>query len=242
MDTTATLLLAAFAFGGSFIQRVTGFGFGIFIMTVLPYFLPTYGEATALSGLLAIVCSLVAGIRMVKDVPWKKLLIILPTFLIFSFFAVRFTAYVNERLIKHVLGGLLIVISIYFFCISERIRMKPNIPVQIGMGSLSGIMGGLFSIQGPPAVIYFLACTESKEEYTAACLWYFIIGNLAMTFFRAGTGFLTPVVCKAWLIGIPAVLLGLVLGARVWRKMPVGVIRKVVYIYMAFSGLVTMLS
>ena len=39
--------------GASFVQRTTGFGFGIFIMTMLPFFLPTYGEATTLSGLLA---------------------------------------------------------------------------------------------------------------------------------------------------------------------------------------------
>ena len=41
----------------SFIQRTTGFGFGIFIMTVLPLLMPSYGEATTLSGLLAMTTS-----------------------------------------------------------------------------------------------------------------------------------------------------------------------------------------
>lgn len=40
--------------GASFVQRATGFGFGIFIMTLLPFLMPSYGEATALSGLLAL--------------------------------------------------------------------------------------------------------------------------------------------------------------------------------------------
>ena len=39
--------------------QTKGFGFGIFIMTMLPFFLPTYGEATTLSGLLAITTSAV---------------------------------------------------------------------------------------------------------------------------------------------------------------------------------------
>ena len=43
--------------GASFIQRTTGFGFGIFIMTMLPFLMPSYGEATTLSGLLAITTS-----------------------------------------------------------------------------------------------------------------------------------------------------------------------------------------
>ena len=53
--TMSSLVIAIFllSIGASFVQRTTGFGFGIFIMTMLPFFLPTYGEATTLSGLLA---------------------------------------------------------------------------------------------------------------------------------------------------------------------------------------------
>ena len=43
--------------GASFVQRTTGFGFGIFIMTMLPFLMPSYGEATTLSGLLAMTTS-----------------------------------------------------------------------------------------------------------------------------------------------------------------------------------------
>ena len=35
----------------SFIQRVSGFGFGIFVMMFFPFFLPSYGESVMLSGL-----------------------------------------------------------------------------------------------------------------------------------------------------------------------------------------------
>ena len=57
----SSLVIAIFllSIGASFVQRTTGFGFGIFIMTMLPFFLPTYGEATTLSGLLAITTSAV---------------------------------------------------------------------------------------------------------------------------------------------------------------------------------------
>ena len=45
--------------GASFVQRTTGFGFGIFIMTMLPSIMPSYGEATTLSGILAMTTSLI---------------------------------------------------------------------------------------------------------------------------------------------------------------------------------------
>ena len=52
----SSIVLSIFllSIGASFIQRTTGFGFGIFIMTMLPFLMPSYGEATTLSGLLAI--------------------------------------------------------------------------------------------------------------------------------------------------------------------------------------------
>ena len=45
--------------GASFVQRTVGFGFGIFIMTALPWLMPSYGQVTALSGLLAMTTSAV---------------------------------------------------------------------------------------------------------------------------------------------------------------------------------------
>ena len=57
----SSIVLSIFllSIGASFIQRTTGFG--IFIMTMLPFLMPTYGEATTLSGLLAITTSDVKG-------------------------------------------------------------------------------------------------------------------------------------------------------------------------------------
>ena len=49
MEQTA-LQLFLLSIGASFVQRTTGFGFGIFIMTMLPTLMPSYGEATTLSG------------------------------------------------------------------------------------------------------------------------------------------------------------------------------------------------
>lgn len=242
MDLTEVLLLLIFAFGASFTQRVTGFGFGIFIMTILPHLMPSYGEATALSGLLALCCVAVTAVRTMKHVDWRKLLPILITFLVVSFFAVRTVAHVDSHAMKKVLGGVLICVSVYFFFFSGRIRLRPSVPVQVGMGSVSGLMGGFFAMQGPPAVIYFLSCTQTKEQYISLVSAYFVIGNLMMTLFRAGNGLVTQTVGYAWLIGLPAVVAGLIVGGRVYDHMPISIIRKAVYAFMAVAGIVALVS
>ena len=146
--------------GASLTQRVCGFGFGIFIMMVLPFIMPSIGEATALSGLLAVFTALIPALNLRKIVPWRKLIPILVTFIVVSFFAVILVKHIESRLLKKILGGVMIVISLYFFFLNGRFSLKPSIPIQIGMGTLSGLMGGLFAMQGPPAVIYFMGCTD----------------------------------------------------------------------------------
>jgi len=241
-STTAIILLIFAAFLSTFIQRVTGFGFGIVFMTMAPFILPTYGEATTLSGLLALMCALGTGIKVFRYIPWKKLTAITITFLVVSFFAVKLVAHVDNRSLKHILGAFLILVSLYFIFINGKIKMKPSIRSQIGMGTISGAMGGLFGMQGPPAVIYFISCTGSKEEYMAMTQWYFIIGNAAMTCYRAGNGFLTPIVWKMFAIGIAAVIFGLSAGALLYKKLKIETIRKFVYVFIGIAGIVALLA
>lgn len=225
---------------GCFIQRVSGFGFGIFVMTVFPHILASYGEATALSGMLAGSMSLVLAYRMRKYIVWKEVLPILTIFTAVSFFAVGAVSGLDDKIIKHILGVILIVISIYFFFISHRIKLKPTVPVQIGLGVTSGLMGGLFAMQGPPAILYFIASCETKEKYIAHSQVYFALGNLMMTFFRAVNGFVTSSVGIAYGCGILGVIIGTTIGGKVFKKIPHKFLKKIVYIYMAISGIVAL--
>lgn len=242
MEVWTYIGLFALTVASSFTQRVTGFGFGILMMTLLPVLAPSYAEATALSGLLAIFTALVPAIQSRKSLNWKKLLTILLIFLVTSWLGVLLLARLDSSLMKHVVGGVLIAVSLWFFITGGRIRLAPTLPVQAGMGTLSGLMGGLFAMQGPPAVIYFLAVSDTKEEYIALTQWYFLIGNIFMAFFRAGSGFITPAVLKLWCVAIPGVFLGLFLGAKVYKKIRTEELRRVIYAFLLIAGLLAILG
>lgn len=236
MEPNIVFTLFAISAIGSLIQRVSGFGFGIFVMTILPFILPSYGESTALSGMLACSMSVVVAYRMRKYIVWKQVLPLLGIFTVVSFFAVGAVASFDDKFLKHILGVILIVISIYFFFISEKIRLKPTLFIQGFLGVIAGIMGGLFAMQGPPSVLYFLASCETKEKYIAHSQVYFALGNLMMTFFRAGNGFVTPTVGIAYCCGIIGVILGTLTGSKIFKKIPHKILKKIVYAYMAISG------
>lgn len=227
--------------GAAFVQRVSGFGFGIFIMTVLPYLMPSYGEATTLSGLMASVTSVIIVIRHYRHLQWRKLLPILLTFVIVSYIAVQFVSVASEGMLKKLLGGILILASVWFLFLAKRVRLPASLPVQLCMGSLSGIMGGLFGMQGPPAVLYFISSAEKKEEYMAMAQMYFLIGNAVMTVYRARCGYLTQTVVEGWCYGLIAVLIGTYIGSIVFRYISISILRKIIYTYMAVSGVAALL-
>ncbi len=228
--------------GASFVQRTTGFGFGIFIMTMLPILMPSYGEATALSGLLALTTSAIISFRMKEYITWKRLLPILLTFIIISSGAICLLARIQDQTLRKVLGIVLIITSLYFTFFSRKIKLKTTLPYQIGAGTISGIMGGFFGMQGPPAVLYFISSEPDKNHYMAMAQTYFLIGNSMMTIVRASNGFLTPAVGRCYLLCLAAVGIGTILGSWTFRHIPAKIFPYIVYTYIGVSGLIIFLT
>ena len=236
------ILILILALCASFVQRTIGFGFGILMMTMLPLLMPSYGEATALSGILAMLTSAAATVSMHRFISWKRMLPVLGVFLIVSTGAIFLLHGINDRIIMIVLGIVLIITSLYFIMLSGRIHIRPTLPAQIGTGILSGLMGGFFAMQGPPAVLYFLSSEKDKEHYLAMISAYLLTGNLTTTLVRYFNGFLTRDVAIGVLWGIAGVAAGAFLGARAFRHIPHKVFDYIVYAYIAFSGVIILLN
>ena len=203
--------------GASFVQRTTGFGFGIFIMTMLPAIMSSHGEATTLSGILAMTTSLIIVIQKYRFIVWRRLLPILLTFIVVSIGAIFVLKRMEYSILNILLGITLVVVSIYFSFFSKRIKVKTTLPVQITAGTLSGLMGGFFGMQGPPAVLYFVNSEKDKEHYLAVTQTYFLVGNIMMTIARAYNGFFTTAVSMGYIYGITGVVIGNLIGAWVFR-------------------------
>ncbi|MBQ6879194.1 MAG: sulfite exporter TauE/SafE family protein [Bacteroidales bacterium] len=230
------------AVGASFIQRTTGFGFGIFIMTLLPFLMPSYGEATALSGLLALTTSAIITFRMRKFITWKRLIPILVTFIAISSVAICLLSRIHDDVLRKILGIVLMITSIYFAFFSNRIKIKTTLPYQIGAGSISGLMGGFFGMQGPPAVLYFISSEPDKNHYMGMVQTYFLIGNTMMTIVRASNGFVTATVGRCYVFCLAAVVIGTLLGSWAFKRIPGRIFPYVVYSYIGISGLIIFLT
>ena len=239
MSYTIIISLILLCAGASFVQRVCGFGFGVFIMTMLPFLCPSYGEATTLSGILAAAQSFYVLCFMWRLVVWRRIWLMMISFVIVSYIAIQYVAIATDSILSILLGITLILLSLYFLFFSKHVRLKPTRTLQLSMGALSGAMGGLFGMHGPPAVVYFIEVEHDKNKYMAVCQAFFLITNIIMTFFRAQRGFLTSFVGVSALYAAVGVVLGSYFGKLVFDKIPVDLLRKIIYVYMIISGLIT---
>lgn len=240
-QTIYIILLAA---GASFIQRTIGFGFGIFIMTALPFLMPSYGEAVTLSGLLSLTSATIVMVKYLKFVTWKRLLPIVASFIIFSTIAICLLDKIEGQAMRRILGITLILISLYFSFFKARLQklIRPTKGWQYGTGAASGIMGGLFAMHGPPVVLYLIVSEPDKEHYMGMIQTYAVVTNITMLAVRAFNGYVTPAVGSSYIYSLIGLAIGVIAGNWAFKHIPNRLFTYIVYAYIGVSGLIILLT
>lgn len=240
--TTTYILIFILSIAASFIQRVSGFGFGIFVMMFFPFILSSYGEATTLSGLLAGTTALMIAIKNRKHIRWDKIGTVTIFNIIASAFAIRcISSFANETM-KSILGAVLIATALYFIFTEKRKAIKIESKGAQGVvGSISGVMGGMFAMPGPPVVLYCINAIKDKYEYMATLQALSVIFNIFYTLFRAKAGFFTPDTPVLWAVGLGGLFIGAKCGAICFKKITANRLKRIVYILMIISGIIAIL-
>ena len=236
---TLSFYILLLAVAGSFIQRVSGFGFGIFVMMFLPFILPTFGESITLSGLLAGTTSLIIALRNRKYIRWKIMGVIFVANIITAYLSIEYMSGLGNDTMKKGLGVALILIALYFLFLQGKHQLPTKSKVtQAVIGSISGITGGIFAMPGPPIVLYCINAFQEKKEYIATLQTLFCCSNIFYTLFRARVGFFSDYTFYYWGIGLTGLVIGTWLGARCFTYISAPVLKKIVYILMVVSGVV----
>lgn len=226
----------------SFIQRVSGFGFGIFVMMFFPFFLSTYGESVMLSGLLAGSTALMIAIKNRKYIRWRLMWLVTFFNVLFSFVATEYMRSLSNDSLKQCLGVVLILIALYFFVSEGKIAgIFKSKPAQATIGSISGVMGGMFAMPGPPLVLYCISTLKDKREYVTTLQAFSVVFNLFYTLFRFKAGFYSDNTWIYWLIGLGGAVIGSSLGTRCFEIISNRTLRYIVYVMMILSGIVAII-
>ena len=223
----------------SFIQRVSGFGFGIFVMMFFPFFLPSYGESVMLSGLLAGSTALMIALRNWQYIRWNLMGRVVLFNVVASYLATEYMSSLGNDTMKQCLGVVLILIALYFlFGEGKMGRIFKSKLAQVTIGSISGVMGGMFAMPGPPLVLYTISTIDDKREYVTTLQAFSVVMNLCYTLFRFKAGFYSEDTWLWWLVGLVGAVIGSSVGARCFEHISSRTLKYIVYAMMIISGVV----
>lgn len=223
---------------GGFIQRVCGFGFGIFVMMFFPYIFSKHTASSAISTMISCVMSVCNAIIYRKHIPYKKIIPLMIGAFVMIPIAVKFSVVISGDFFKKLLGAVLVILSIYFLFFNNKIRFKANFRNGIIAGGFGGILNGLFSTGGPPVVLYLMNSLMDKTVYFASTQFYFGFTGIYSTLVRVFNGIITLDVALYALIGYAGCMIGNFFGAKVFHMLNAAKIKKIIYIGMIVFGII----
>ncbi len=234
MNITAFLIVFVISLAG-FAQGLTGFGFGLVAMPLLPL-LMDFKDAVALTVLLNLVVCATTFLSIRGHYSWRQgLWLVVGTGL-----GVPAGVYVlirlNEGLLLRILGGVMLV-----FCVNEFIlaRTKPaQLPPWLGFpfGLVSGSLSGAFNMGGPPAIAFSYSQVWSKEQIVAVLQIVFGLSTLLRLALLGSAGFITKSLCVTGLWSIAPMLVAILWGQRLFKQIPQNMLKQAVFLFLGVMG------
>ena len=122
-----------------------------------------------------------------------------------------------ERIVKAVLGALITAFSVY--SIRSHHAQLSNDRWAWPFGFVAGILGGAYAMNGPPVAMYCSLRRWRPAQFRATLQGYFLPASIAGMFGYWAAGLWTPAVSHFYLASLPAVLVGILLGRVVNRRL-----------------------
>lgn len=233
-------IVIASAFAAGFIQGLTGFGSAIIMMAFLPLYFGVL-ESSAIVGMVTLVLSLAMVWVYRKHINIRLTIIPALIYIATSTLAILYAQNLQSESITIVFGLFLIALSLYFLFVNPA-GFIPNKITSFIFIALSGVTNGLFGIGGPLMVIYYVSKIQGKKEYLGTIQFFFMLGSILSAVVRFSTGIITLSHMPLILVGIFAILVGLMLANRVIEKIHSENMRQFIYVFIGLSGFYNIVS
>ncbi|NJM30519.1 MAG: TSUP family transporter [Rhizobiales bacterium] len=119
------------------------------------------------------------------------------------------------------------------------LKTMPGNVVSLAAGAASGFANGATGIGGPPVILFYFATPAGNLAGRASVVAYFLITDLMGLGFQARAGLVTSGIFIQAAIFLPALLAGVWLGARSFKRANPETFRNWVLVLLAILGLAT---
>jgi uncharacterized membrane protein YfcA len=223
------LLTIASLFVAAFTQGVTGFGFGLVAMALLPLF-ASARDASVLVGIFSLFSSVSVLASVRSSFRWRDMLYPLVGMFLGVPFGVYALAMLDEQAIRRLVALVVLVACVQVGVpgLRQGRRLHPIWGLPIGV--VGGVLGGAFGIGGPPVIAYASTQDWDGGRYKAMLCSYFSASNAYRLVLLITAGLITRPLVTLGAVALPALFLGTYVGIRTFRRLSVDAFRKAVLV------------
>lgn len=220
-----------FVFLAAIVRGYSGFGFSLLVITSLSLLLPPQTFIPAVF-MLEIAASLHLLPGIWKDIHWRSLAPLIIGCVIGTPLGVWLLANVPAPPMQIALAVFVLVVTLLMWR-GFVLKSMPGRAASGGVGIASGLFNGAFGIGGPPVILFYFASPAGNVAGRASLIAFFLMTDLI------GLAFMSREALIGWnsvtlaLIFLPALVIGIWVGARSFKSADPQVFRKWVLVLLA---------
>jgi len=237
MDGLAIALFLSATFFGGVATGLAGFAFGLVVSGVWLHVLTPLQTASLIVGFGLFVQSY--GIwRLRRTLNWRPVMPLVIGGAVGAPIGAWLLHYIDPGDLRLGVGILLVAYSSYSLSRTHLRAVPDNIPIEVTVGVLNGVLAGMTGLAGVFVTIWCSMRGWSKDVqrsvYQPVLLAAFVASAVSLT----AAGAITVEYGKLFLMGAPALLAGMWLGMHLYGRLNDAAFRKVILVLLLLSGLV----
>lgn len=231
------------------IQGITGFA-GTILAMPPSMMLVGYTVAKPVLNVLGLLSGIYVFLGNRKSVCWKELRTIVAIMAagILGGIGIKELFAGKEDALYQLLGIFVIVLSVQGFVtlqrghVAERPKEGKASPALYGVLVLAGIAHGIFVSGGPLLISYVTKKIRDKVSFraTISTVWIFLNSMILWDDIRVGLW--TPDLMKTQLAAVPFLLMGMLIGGRLYARMSQRLFMMITYVLLFVSGVSLMIK
>jgi len=221
------MLLVALAMGfGAFFHTTMGFGSSIIAMPLLALMLPVSIAAPAQTFMAVWIVLFVLYMNR-QELRFREALTLIIAGAVGLPFGLLILHWGAPAIVSTIMGLILAAYAAFALFIEPRLQDQPvhaNRDSELHRwgsyiaGFAGGVLGAAYATNGPPVVAYGAIRRWPKQQFRSILQTFFLVNNVIIVGGHTATGLLNADALRIAAYGSPGVILGMLIGARVDKR------------------------
>jgi uncharacterized protein len=236
MDGFVLALFLVAAFVGGFASGLAGFAMGFVVSGIWLHIL-TPVQTTALVVGYGLLTQGYGVWKLRHALAWKNIAPFIAGGIVGVPIGTLLLTYINPAYLRSGVGVLLIIYGIYGLAQPKLKPVPSNVPTDIGIGFVNGIVAGMTGLPGFIITIWCQLRGWTKDFQRSVFQPVLLAAIVANVISLAVAGVITADVLRLYALGLPAMVAGLWVGFKLYGKLDDAAFRKVILVLLLLAGL-----